>query len=222
MVTAGLVLLLFAAYEMYGTGLATGRAQRELRGQLQQRWDDSGSRPGRPAASDAVVGPARQPAAPPVRGGQPLAILRIPRFGRGWQPRVVVEGVTAADLAKGPGHYPGTALPGQVGNFAVAGHRATHGNGFFRMNEMRPGDAVVVEAADRWYTYRVLSARLVDPSDIAVIDPVPDRPGQAPTERLLTLTTCDPWYSATHRLVVAARLQSSTAKSAGPPAALAG
>jgi sortase A len=135
---------------------------------------------------------------------------------------VIVEGVSVADLRVGPGHYPGTALPGQVGNFAVAGHRATHGNGFMRLNELVPGDLVVVEVQDAWLTYRVTGHEVVDPSDVSVIAPVPGDPGVPPTQPLITLTTCDPWYSAAHRLIVHGKLQSVTPKSAGLPAALAG
>lgn len=217
LITAGLVVLLFAAYEVYGTGIATSRAQSHLLSGLHHRW---AAVDGPDPVPQAVTSAAPRPVAP-AKPGQGLAILRIPRFGKDWTPRVVVEGVSLADLSEGPGHYPGTALPGQVGNFAVAGHRATHGNGFFRMNEMRAGDAVVVETADRWFTYRVTSTELVDPTDIAVIAPVPGFPGRAPTQRLVTLTTCDPWYSATHRLIVHGLLQSTTLKTAGPPAALA-
>jgi len=215
LVTAGLVVLLFAAYELWGTGIATGRAQSQLLHQLRHRWPD-------PAAPRPPGAPAPVVAVAPVKPGQGLVILRIPRLGPNWTPRVVVEGVSAADLRDGPGHYPGTALPGEVGNFAVAGHRATHGNGFFRLNEMRAGDAVVVETASTWFTYRVTSTELVLPTDVAVIAPVPDRPGARPTQRQVTLTTCDPWYSATRRLIVHGLLSLVSPKSAGPPPALAG
>ncbi|MEP6853477.1 MAG: class E sortase [bacterium] len=205
-ITLGLLILLFTVYDFYGTGIATSREQGTLSQDLHERWKRPGAKP------DTVD---------PIRIGLGLAVLRIPRFGKGWV-KVVVEGVSLADLRKGPGHYPGTSVPGAVGNFAVAGHRATHGNGFFRMNEMRAGDAVVVETRDTWFTYRVTSSELVLPSDVAVLAPVPDHPGVVPTQRMLTLTTCDPWYSATHRLIVHGILESAAPKSAGPPSALAG
>ncbi|PZS35912.1 MAG: class E sortase [Pseudonocardiales bacterium] len=209
-VTAGLIIVLFTVYELYGTGFATSRAQAGLARDLRQRWQQPV-----PARPPGAAGPID-----PVQIGTGLAVLRIPRFGKDWI-KVVIEGVSLSDLRDGPGHYPGSALPGAVGNFAVAGHRASHGNGFLRMNEMRGGDAVVVETRDAWFTYRVISTEVVDPTDTAVIAPVPDRPGVVPTQRMITLTTCDPWYSATHRLIVHGVLESAIAKSAGrPPAVL--
>ncbi|MDP9240439.1 MAG: class E sortase [Actinomycetota bacterium] len=205
-ITAGLVILLFTGYEVYGTGIATSRAQAGLTDDLRERWHQPA-----PTASPGAVEPAEV--------GKGLAILRIPRFDTGWV-KVVIEGVSLADLRNGPGHYPGTALPGGVGNFSVAGHRASHGNGFLRMNEMRAGDPIVVETRAMWFTYRVTGTELVDPTDIGVIAPVPDRPGAVPTQRMITLTTCDPWYAATHRLIVHGLLESASPKSAGPPPAL--
>jgi sortase A len=205
-ITAGLIVLLFTVYEMYGTGITTSRQQSTLSRDLHERWRHPPNRPGTVAPTDLGTG---------------LAVLRIPRLGKDWV-KVVVEGVSPSDLRAGPGHYPGTALPGQVGNFAVAGHRATYGNGFLRMNEMRPGDAVVVETRDMWFTYHVSSSEVVDPTDLAVIAPVPDQPGVTPTRRMVTLTTCDPWFSATHRLIVHGVLVASLPKSAGLPAALVG
>lgn len=146
-------------------------------------------------------------------------MLRIPRLGRGYQ-QVVVEGVTSGDLQKGPGHYPGTALPGRLGNVVISGHRTTYGHPFNRLDELRPGDAIVLEVRDRYFTYRVTTHRVVDPGDVAVTLPVPDRPGARPARRLLTLTTCNPKYSAATRLVVHAELADTTTKSTGPPPAL--
>jgi sortase A len=83
-------------------------------------------------------------------------VLRIPRLGD-WndRPPVVVEGVSTSDLKKGPGHIPGTALPGELGNVVLSGHRTTYGAPFERFDELRPGDAVVVETRDTWFTYTV-------------------------------------------------------------------
>ena len=211
MITAGLVILLFTGYALYGTGLATSREQNELLGQLRDSWDTSsrgGSDPGAGVVS--------------VQSGEALAVLRIPRFGEGWKPRVIVEGTSPANLRTGPGHYPGTALPGQIGNFSVAGHRATYGSGFGPMDRMRIGDAVVVETKQMWITYLVTAIRIVRPDEADVVAPVPGQAGVKATQRYLTLTTCDPWYSARHRLVVHALFDVATPKSAGLPAALKG
>ncbi len=160
---------------------------------------------------------------PPVELGSGIAVLRIPRLGD-WndRPPVVVEGVSTADLKKGPGHIPGTALPGEVGNVVLSGHRTTYGAPFERFDELQPGDAVVVETRDTWFTYTVRGTRIVRPSAVEVTYPVPGDPAvRRRRKRLLTMTTCHPRFSARQRMVVSAELTATDAKSGGPPAALA-
>jgi sortase A len=161
------------------------------------------------------------PPVEPVAPGEGLAVLRVPRLGD-WndEPPVVVEGVSVADLKRGPGHMPGTALPGEVGNVVLSGHRTTYGAPFQRLDELDPGDAVVLETRDSWFTYTVTGARIVAPTAVEVAYPVPGDRGATPTERLLTLTTCHPEYSARERLVVSAQLAAADPKSGEPPAAL--
>ncbi|MFD0639411.1 class E sortase [Catenulispora yoronensis] len=141
-----------------------------------------------------------------------MAILHIPRLGTGADTSgtPVLEGVGLDVLNKAAGHYPGTALPGRLGNFAVAGHRKTHGEPFRHLDELRAGDLVTVETATAWYTYRIDTGPvIVAPSDVDVVDAVPGRPGAAPTGSLITLTTCDPWWSSTRRMIVTGHLLSS-------------
>lgn len=220
-ITAGLIILLFAGYELWGTGISSARAQHTLYSQLTRQWG-AAQAPTSPTAPTTTPGSTLVDTGtvkePPIGSG--IAILHIPRIWSSADPRVIVQGVALSDLARGPGHYPSSAMPGQVGNFAVAGHRATHGNGFMRLNDMRQGDAIVVETRTTWYTYRVTSQSLVLPTQTSVVDPVPNRPRAAPTQRLITLTTCDPWYSATHRLIISGVLQSSAPRTKGylPPA----
>ena len=209
-ITAGLVILLFVVYELYWTGFTTKREQHHLITTLRHEW-----------AHGKTI------ADPPLGSG--IAILRIPRFGPKYA-FVIVEGTSTADLIKGPGHYPGTALPGQVGNFAVAGHRTTYEHPFYSVNRLRPGDPIVLETARRWLTYTVedipgTAARaqeIVDPSDISVAYAVPDQPDYSlpPTQKVLTFTSCNPRYSAAQRIVIHALLTGSQPKSAGLPPAL--
>ncbi len=187
LVVTGVAGLAFVGYELWGSGLYASQAQSSLRHTLQRQWG-----PG------PVVHPRKTA---PVRLGDGVAVLRVPRFGRDYA-QVIVEGVSRGDLRRGPGHYPGSALPGQVGNFAVAGHRTTYGAPFGRLDELRPGDAIVLETRASWLTYRVTGTRVVAPNEVAVTAPVPDAPGRQPTQALLTLTTCNPRYSARQRLVV--------------------
>lgn len=219
LVTAGLVLLLFVVYQLVWTGVETNLAQRELR----REWAAGppvagpGTAPVLAAPSPPTAGP---PPAPPT-AGTPVAVLYIPRLGPGWS-RVVVEGVAPADLKKGPGHYPGTALPGQVGNVGIAGHRATNGEPFRDLDRLRPGDPVVLQTTDGYFTYTVDRSTVVLPTQVDVLLPVPQRPGVAPTTSLLTLTTCEPRWASTYRLIVFAHLVGQQPVSAGPPAVLAG
>jgi sortase A len=210
LITGGLVILLFVVYELWWTGFTTTRDQHKLVTTLQEQWKQGIS------ISN-----------PPLGTG--IAILRIPRFGLKYS-FVIVEGTSTADLEKGPGHYAETALPGQVGNFTVAGHRTTYLHPFYNINELRTGDAIVIETRTRWLTYTVENIpgttaqfqEIVSPDDISVSYPVPDQPNfdAVPTEKVLTFTSCNPRYSAAQRIVVHALLTGSQLRSAGLPRAL--
>lgn len=199
LMTAGVVLLLFAVYELYGTGLTTAREQSRLERELAQAWAPA---PRAAAAPRQAAAPARPPSL-----GAPVAVLTVPKLGEGYR-HVVVEGVAREELKKGPGHQPGTAWPGQVGNVVLAGHRTTYGAPFGRFDEIAAGDEVVVTDATRTYGYRISGTEIVDPSDTAVVLPVPRQPGAEPTRRLLTLITCTPKYSAKYRLIITGELVS--------------
>ncbi|HEX5366807.1 MAG TPA: sortase, partial [Acidimicrobiales bacterium] len=170
--TAGVLVLLFVAYQLWGTGIREAQAQDRLEDELAQRLGEDqatvgedggdgtgagspggehrtegestggedGTDPsdGSPTGSspDLVGSPPPSPAA-----GDAVARLRIPRIG---VDKVVVEGVQVDDLKRGPGHYPDSPLPGQPGNAAIAGHRTTYGAPFFRLNELDPGDPILV------------------------------------------------------------------------------
>jgi sortase A len=210
LISAGLVILLFVAYELWWTGFTTKHDQHVLLGTLHKQW-----------AHHVIVKD------PPFGSG--IAILRIPRFGKGYQ-FVIVQGTSTADLIKGPGHYPGTAMPGQVGNFTVAGHRTTYLHPFYNLNELKAGDPIVIETRTTWFTYRVQNIphtaakgqEIVAPTDIAVAYPVPDQadPSLQPTQSVLTFTSCNPRYSAAQRIVVHALLAQQQPKADGPPPAL--
>ncbi|HVU61326.1 MAG TPA: class E sortase [Mycobacteriales bacterium] len=209
-ITGGLVILLFVVYELWWTGFTTKRDQHQLHTTLQQQWQHGITL-----------------ANPPLGSG--IAILRIPRFGPKYD-FVIVQGTSTADLEKGPGHYVDTAMPGQLGNFTVAGHRTTYLHPFYNINELRAGDPIVIETRTRWLTYTVENIpgttakyqEIVSPDDIAVSYPVPDQPdAQAtPTEKVLTFTSCNPRYSAAQRIVIHALLTDSQPRSAGLPPAL--
>ena len=195
LVAAGLVVL-FVAYQLWGTALVHWQGQRDLR----NRFDHALAQ-----ARAADHGTVRR-SIPYPAVGEPVAIIAIPRIGLD---QVVVEGVGAPQLAVGPGHYPGTALPGQPGNSGIAGHRTTHGAPFNALAELVPGDPVVLTTLQGTFTYRVTRSLVVAPDDVAVL-----RPTAVPQ---LTLTTCNPKYSAAQRLVVEARLTTPPAPATPAP-----
>ena len=133
----------------------------------------------------------------------------------------ILQGTSLDVLGRGVGHYKDSAMPGQIGNFAVAGHRKTHGEPFRNLDRMRAGDFIVVETKDAWYTYREdRDPYIVAPTDVGAVVPVPDRPGATPTQRLITLTTCNPWWASTQRMIVVGTLTGVQPRSAGAPAVL--
>ena len=194
-ITAGLILLLFVAYELWGTGAYTQAQQHKLGDELTRSWNTT------PSAGKVTT--------ERVRLGHGLAQIRIPRLGKGFH-YVIIEGVSVADLRKGPGHYPGTAMPGQIGNFVVSGHRTTYLAPFNKLGELRAGDRILIDTRTSQYVYKVTSTKVVQPSNVSVAAPVPERPRANPTKRLITLTTCNPKYSAAQRLIIYGQLTSTT------------
>jgi LPXTG-site transpeptidase (sortase) family protein len=205
MITFGLIVLLFAAYEIWGKSAIVESHQDDLDQQLAQEWA--------PVVGPSASASAKPTLAPPP--GKAVARLYIPRLKKHW---VVVEGVAPGDIRYAPGHYPKTAMPGQVGNFSVAGHRnrAT----FWRLDELKPGDAIVVETRTDWYVYRVAKSRIVVPSQVEVVRRVP--PGFTKGVRLLTLTTCNPKFDNYQRLIIHAKQTGTLPRSQGRPAELGG
>jgi len=198
-------------YEVYITNLFAHQAQAKVHHKLEQEW----------AHGDNPLLPLPNGGTSTIPLGTGIANIYIPRFGQDYA-WTIVEGVNADDLEKGPGHYPGTAAPGKVGNFAIAGHRVGKGEPFLNLDKLRPGDPVVIETKTSWYVYRVKGGRgdvtakdadgipgreIVSPSDGQVVLPVPNKPGAKPSEKLLTMTTCTPKFTATKRMIVYAELQ---------------
>lgn len=207
LITAGVVVLLFIAYQLVWTNVQADRAATAKSDALERTWEE------------------RTPETPefdlPLKNGEAFALLRIPRLGDDYRVPVV-EGVSLDDLAQGVGHYPETALPGEIGNFSVAGHRATNGEPFAYLDQLQTGDDVVVETGTKWYTYEVFKEYIVAPTQVGVILPVPNQPDSVPRRQLLTLTTCNPRWDSYERLIFHAKLVEALPKGEGRPAALGG
>jgi sortase A len=180
LIAGGLAIGGNLAWELWGTGFTTQRLQAELRQGFDKRLNTRN---------------LKDPSAAAVRvPGHAVAIIRIPRIHLNM---VVVEGTDTESLKKGPGHYTGTAYPWQdTGRVAIAGHRTTYLHPFYYLNEMRPGDPIILATEYGTFRYLVAKVFIISPSDSAVLNQT-----VRPT---LVLTTCNPRYSAAQRLVVVA------------------
>ncbi|MGY1436849.1 class E sortase [Streptomyces reniochalinae] len=246
-ITIGLVIVLFVVYLLYWTGLRAEHASDDEIARLHKEWaqgpTDStpadegtagGSREGghdggTPGGADELAGDGGAggtgSAAPGHRAGESFAVMYIPRFGGDWS-KPVLENTATATLRRGLGHYTGTADPGEKGNFAVAGHRRTYGDPFKDFPRLRPGDPVVVNDGDTWYTYTITARPYRTlPGDTGVLESVPEPVDEAATPfrrsgRYLTLTTCDPEWGSSHRLIAWGRLDATGPTAGGKPDAL--
>lgn len=187
----GVLILLFVAYQLWGTGLAHSRAQDDLENDFQDRIEEfeSTAEPDESAVTTTTAPP------PPPEEGDAVAHLVIPAID---VDQIVVEGVTREDLKKGPGHYPDSPMPGQPGNAAIAGHRTTYGQPFHNIDKLEPGDEILITTLQGEFRYEVMEQQIVSPSAIEVLDDFGD-------DRL-TLTSCHPKYSARQRIIVTAEL----------------
>jgi sortase A len=200
LLTAGAIILLFVGYLLWGSGMRTAAAQRQFTGELNRQWGQAPAA-GQPKLAAGAATINIMPERFDATTGQPFAFITIPAFGANWK-FTVIQGTALAQLNLSPGHVPGTQWPGQVGNFAVAGHRVTSGNPFWSLPSLHAGDLVDIQTKLNDYTYRVTGRQLVLPSDTAVLDAVPGHPGERPSTRLITLITCDPAWTGTHRVIV--------------------
>ena len=213
LVAVGVLMFAFVGYQLWGTGIQTAREQNRLRSEFAELLETTvpltsvaPATTVEPLTSDVATSDAptttvdpvdtAPPAAlvPPTEG-DPVARLAIERMGI--ENKIVIEGVSPADLQDGPGHFPETPLPGQLGNAAIAGHRTTHGQPFNRIDELQPGDDIVVTTLVGRYVYVVTGTRIVAPTDYELVIPTID-----PTKATLTLTSCHPEFHATERIVV--------------------
>jgi len=218
LITLGLILVLFVVWELWWTNIEADRKQEAAMEELFEGFD-----PVPAAPSQADPGTFGDPASLPSPEGEgtTFAAIYIPRFGPE-HARPVTEGVGTEVLdTLGLGHYPETAMPGEVGNFALAGHRQTHGQVLDAVDTLVPGDRIYVQTAQGFYTYAYRNSQIVLPDRVDVLAPVPTQPGAVPEERILTLTTCNPRFGSEERFIAYAVLESWQPASAGPPEEIA-
>ncbi len=219
LMTTGVLILLFVAYGLWGTALFTARAQSELEDDFEAARRDysrnaaasttTASDPNTTTTAPTTTvpgGPVDLPI-PEIALGEPVGRIQIPSIGVDW---TFVQGTSRDELKKGPGHYPSTPYPGQTGNASIAGHRTTNGQPFFRIDEVNPGDDILIETFWGTFTYRVQCEIIVKPGDTWVAGaPIDNCQRDAFVDARtpqLTLTSCNPKYSARERYVIKAEL----------------
>lgn len=219
LLTLGIVVGLFVVWQLWWTGIGPVQEARE---QVAQFYEHVAPAAPEPVAPDGLR-TDDVPDVPQVGHGETLGVLVVPDWADKTQNRMpIVEGVTPDILDRAfAGHYPGTATPGQLGNFSVAGHRRSYGNNFLHVPDLEAGDAVVVETAETWFVYRVTGHEIVTPDRTDVVAPVPGKPAAEPDRRLLTMTTCHSVrygaFGNDHRWIVHAELEGWLPRSAGTP-----
>jgi len=205
LIAAGVLVLLFVAYELWGTNLQEASAQHALA----RQFDDVLTKDHAPTTTSSTTAPstgapstalAPTVTTPPVtapanlplpRTGDPVARIKIPKIG---VDKTVVQDVSLSQLKRGPGHYPETPLPGQKGNVGIAGHRTTYGAPFHNIDKLANGDEIVLTTVQGTFTYKVDSTVIVAPSATDVLNDKGDN--------RVTLTACHPKYSARQRIIV--------------------
>jgi len=210
MIGLGALILAFLGYQLVGTNFLTARSQDLAQQTVEEHFvaaqeeievvdtlpsspvDDNGTTQQYPPTDEPPVVHYREPK---PEDGQAFGVMTIPKIEA---EQVLFEGVDRATLKKGPGHMPWTPLPGQPGNAVVSGHRTTYGAPFFDLDQLQPGDEIYVETALGTHTYVVRDSFIVTPTAVEVTDPK--------RGAWLTLTTCNPKFSARERLIISAEL----------------
>ncbi|WP_307086850.1 class E sortase [Arthrobacter agilis] len=223
LITAGVILLLFVGWELWWTNIDSGIKQEQA---LEEFFSDAPPITAPDPADEGADAP------PPGDFGDPavlpqedlvgtFGVVYIPRFGENYS-RPVTSGVGIDVLDNlGLGHYPGSGAPGEVGNFALAGHRQTHGQVLDQIHTLVPGDRIYVQTRDGYYTYVFRNTEIVLPDRVDVIAPVPTQPDARPQDRIMTMTSCNPRFGAQERIIAYSVLDSWRPADAGPPPEIA-
>lgn len=225
MLTAGVVVLMFVAWQMWLGDMIQGAQSNQAGAATIDEWahlpDDAIAPPVLVEPDDGTPAYYQAPVMQKPGSGEKFGVLRIPRLGDNysWNLNGGVETWESLNV-NAVGHYPSTQMPGETGNFAVAGHRGSHGGAFMNLPGMRAGDAVVVETLDGWYTYRFRNLEYVPPTAGEVLAPLPHEPDRVGIGQYLTMTTCSPRYGWDERAIGYAEFEYFTPRSVGEPASL--
>jgi sortase A len=203
LITAGVLVLLFLGWQVWWNNLVLAGQQTSAAAEQSQKWIDDALKAPKPTP-DTTTAQVDPPVLAKPAPYEPFAVMYVPRLGADWKrtirQTVDVERVLNSYTA-GVGHYIDSQLPGQVGNFAVAGHDSGWGNTFIDLSKLHIGDHIYVQTKDGWYTYTFRNFEYVQPSAVQVLLPVPRQPQATPTDRFMTITTCNPPFHAGERLI---------------------
>ena len=222
LLTGGVIVLLFVAWQMWIGDIIIAAQKNEEGAAVSQEWANAPAPELPPVVETddgATVFEPVIPAAP--ADTELLGQMHVPRFGAEYNVGIYGGTTRARTLDKlGIGVYTDSKMPGEVGNFAMAGHRTTWGKPFNQLDKLQVGDAIVVETPDGWFTYRFRTLEYVKPTQTDVLLDVPQTPGVATGEKYITLTACSPLYSLAERIVAYGVYESFQPRAEGPPAAL--
>lgn len=202
LITAGVLVGLFLGWQVWWNNMMMAGQQTSAAAEQSRQWINDALKAPNPTNTET---PSDEP---PVMT-QPadyesFAVIYIPRLGQDWK-RTIRQTVDTEKVLNsytaGVGHYKDTQMPGEVGNFAIAGHDSGWGNTFIDLSKLHVGDRIYVQTKDGWYTYTFRNFEYVQPSAVGVIDAVPRHPDVAPVDRFMTITTCNPPFHAGERLI---------------------
>ena len=219
LITAGFLVFLFLGWQLWLNDIIVGAEDNHTAADLGQAWDAGNASTNHeetvPDYGEPVITAAPQE-------DSTFAIMYAPRFGSDWV-REVAEGIGVSEVlnTRRIGHYPSTQLPGEIGNIALAAHRLTYGAPFKDIDQLRLGDKLYLQTKDGYYVYSFRNLEYVGPHGVGVLDPVPQRAGEVPTESVLTIMSCNPKFSLAERIIAYAVFESWQPASAGPPQEIA-
>ena len=184
LISAGIATLIAVAYQLFFTNITSHQVAKKNTQSILKAWANP------------------NPSQDPADFSQGFALIYIPRLGADSWEIPIAQGVADDELNSGYGHYQQTVMPGYDGNFAIAAHRATHGQPLANVQNLQKGDRVYVRTQTTWFTYELDQDQIVLPEDMWVIDPDPKKLSKkVGSTKLITLTTCNPRYGSTERWI---------------------
>lgn len=195
MLTLGALFLLYALYQLWFTNLTSQAQATAVREQIELSFAATSAPDIQTGETEEI---ATQPSITEVSelAGSGFALAYIPKLKDDVWAMPVLSGIGATELASGLGHYQETELPGETGNFAIAGHRATNGEPFARFENLEEGDLVIIRTQEGWFSYQLFQDQKISETEVWVLQ---DKPVATSSNQLITLTTCDPRWNSYQR-----------------------